>query len=172
MDLSTALAAYDRVSLNLDKLDRIWHRMQELLPDGPFISAGNEDEVTYDQLGESWSAIAASLPAIDGWRLQADIIPFSAIGQARLDYMEIGEQEGLRAFESTVQAPGTEALRYRQKLARARQGLVRGRGAELVRSVDELLGPVWSCDLAGPRLGRVGASGVKRWGVSTSTIGC
>ncbi|QDN74974.1 hypothetical protein FNV64_04285 [Streptomyces sp. S1A1-7] len=34
------------------------------------------------------------------------------------------------------------------------------------------LGPVWSCDLVGPRPGRVGGLGVKRWGVSTSTFGC
>ncbi|MDV9197022.1 hypothetical protein R6M67_17070, partial [Streptomyces sp. Wh19] len=34
------------------------------------------------------------------------------------------------------------------------------------------LGPVWSCDLVGPRPGRVGGLGVKRWGVSTSTFRC
>jgi hypothetical protein len=47
MDLSAALATYDRVALNLDKLDRVWKRMEELLPDGPFLGAGSDDDVTY-----------------------------------------------------------------------------------------------------------------------------
>jgi hypothetical protein len=29
MDLSAALAAYDRVALNLEKLDRVWKRMED-----------------------------------------------------------------------------------------------------------------------------------------------
>lgn len=42
--------------------------------------------------------------------------------------------------------------------------------SRLLQAVD--LGPVWSCDLVGPRPGRVGVLGVERWGVSTSTFGC
>jgi hypothetical protein len=38
----------------------------ELLPDGPFIGAGSDDDVIYAQLGEQWTTIANSLPAIDG----------------------------------------------------------------------------------------------------------
>lgn len=142
MDLSAALATYDRVALNLDKLDRVWQRMEELLPDGPFIGIGSDDDVTYAQLGEQWTTIANSLPAIDGWKLEAEIIGYAAIGQSRLDYREIDEPEGLRAFDAHIAAPRTEAFRYRQKLARARQQLVRRRSEELVRTVDELLRPV------------------------------
>ncbi len=142
MDLSAALATYDRVSLNLDKLDRVWQQMGELLPRGLFIGSGDPDEVTYDELGEAWKEIAASLPAIDGWRLDATVFGYAAIGQARVDYMDIGEQDGLNAFDAQVAAPGTEALRYRQKLARARQRLVRRRGTDLVRIVDDLLASV------------------------------
>lgn len=141
MDLSAALAAYDRVALNLDKLDRVWQRMEELLPGGPFIGTGNDD-VIYAQLGEQWTTIANGLPAIDGWRLQAEIVEYAAIGQSRLDYLDIDEPDGLRAFDANVTAPGTEAFRYRQKLARARQQLVRTRGEELVRVIDDLLVPV------------------------------
>ena len=139
MDLSAALAAYDRVALNLDKLDRVWQRMMELLPDGPFIGTGSDDDVTYAQLGEQWTTIAGSLPAIDGWKLEAEIVGYGAIGQARLEYLEVDEPEGLRAFDAHVAAPGTEAFRYRQKLGRARQQLVRRRAEELVRVVDESL---------------------------------
>jgi hypothetical protein len=142
MELSAALAAYDRVALNLDKLDRVWQRMQDLLPEGPFIPTGSDDEVTYTELGESWTKIAASLPSIDGWRLQAEIIGYAAIGHARLEYLEIKEPLSLHAFETQIAAPGTEGLRYRQRLARARQRLVRQRAAELVRLIDELLSSV------------------------------
>ena len=126
-------------ALNLDKLDRVWQRMEELLPNGPFIGTGSDDDVIYAQLGEQWTTISSSLPAIDGWKLEAEIVGYAAIGQARLEYLELDEPEGLRAFDAHAAAPGTEAFRYRQKLARARQQLVRTRCENLVRSVDELL---------------------------------
>lgn len=68
MDLSAALAEYDRVALNLEKLDRIWKRMEELLPDGPFLGEGSDDHAVHTQLGEQWATISRSLPAINGWR--------------------------------------------------------------------------------------------------------
>ncbi|MEU0478684.1 hypothetical protein ABZ260_05770 [Streptosporangium sp. NPDC006013] len=139
MDLSSALTAYDRVALNLDKLDRVWQRMRALVPEGAYIDAGSDDCILYGELAESWMTIAKSLPAIGGWRLEAAIIDYTAIGQTRLDYLELGEQEGLFAFEEQVGAPATEAARYRHKLARARQKLVRQRAAELVQTVDQLL---------------------------------
>jgi hypothetical protein len=142
MDLSEALAAYDRVALNLDKLDRVWQRMQALIPDGAFIDGGSEYSVTYSQLAESWNSIAASLPAIDGWRLDATIVDYAAIGQTRVGFDEAGEWELEVAFKAEIFAPKTEALRYRKKLARARQVLVRRRAEELVRTVDRLLASV------------------------------
>jgi Restriction endonuclease len=142
MDLSAALTAYDRAALNLDKLDRVWKRMEELLPEGLFIGIGSDDDVTYAHLGEQWTTIANGLPAIDGWKLEAEIVGYADVGQSRVDYVEIGEPEGLWAFDAHVAAPRTEAFKYRQKLTRARQKLVRGRGEELVRTVDELLRPV------------------------------
>lgn len=142
MDLAAALAAYDRVALNLDKLDRVWQRMEDILPTGPFIGVGSADAVTYGQLGESWTAIAASLPAIDGWRMEAEIIGYADIGQIRIDYMDIGEPDALIQFEARVAAPRTEAIKYRYKLAGARQRLVRQRSTELVGIIDQLLVPV------------------------------
>ncbi|MGM1061367.1 restriction endonuclease [Saccharothrix sp. Mg75] len=142
MDLSAALEVYDRVALNLDKLDRVWQRMRDLVPEGPFLAGGSDDEVLYGELAQSWKDIAASLPAIDGWRLEVEVVDYGAIGQARVDYLEIDEPLGLHAFEAQVAAPGTEAARYRQRLARARQRLVRKRAADLVREVDGLLEPV------------------------------
>jgi hypothetical protein len=142
MDLSAALAAYDRVALNLAKLDSVWRRMEELLPGGSFLGAGSVDDVAYAELGEQWTAIANSLPTIHGWKLEAQIADYAAIGQARLEYLDNDDPEGLRAFEARVAAPRTEAYRYRQKIARARQRLVRTRSEELVRTIDELLVPV------------------------------
>lgn len=142
VDLPAALAAYDKVALNLDKLDRVWQRMQAMLPSGPFIGTASPDAVAYAELGEAWTTIAASLPAIDGWRIEAEIMDYADIGQIRLDYMDIDEPGGLMGFEARLEAPGTEALKYRHKLARARQLLVRQRSGELVSRVDELLVPV------------------------------
>lgn len=137
MDLEAALSTYDRVALNLDKLDRVWRQMQDLLPDGPFLSDGSsEDEITYHQLAESWARIAASLPAIDGWRITAEVLDYGGIGQARVDYLEIDEPQSLFAFEAAVSAPGTQSAIYRHKLLRARQLLVRQRAQELVSTID------------------------------------
>ncbi|MFI9009909.1 hypothetical protein ACIGNX_22020 [Actinosynnema sp. NPDC053489] len=80
MDLSEALEVYDRVALNLDKLDRVWNRIQDLLPEGMFLVGGEDEQIRYDELARLWREIAASLPAIDGWRLEADVIDYAAIG--------------------------------------------------------------------------------------------
>lgn len=111
MDLPAALAAYDRVAQNLEKLDRLWIRMSELLPDGPFLGAGSDDELAYTQLGEEWAVVASSLPAIKGWKLEAEIFDYASIGQARLGYLDIGEHEQLRAFDARVSAPQVEPPR-------------------------------------------------------------
>ena len=141
-DLSDALAIYDRVALNLDKLDRVWERMQALVPDGAYLDEGSEDSVTYRHLAESWTSIAASLPAVDEWRLKATIVDYATIGQTRIDLMHVSAVEDEVAFNAAVNAPRTEALRYRKQLARARQRLVRERSEELIQIVDRLLAPV------------------------------
>ena len=142
MALADALATYDRVALNLDKLDRVWEQLAELMPDGPFLGTGSDDEVRYTALAESWAAIATSLPAINGWRITAKIVDYAAIGQTRLDYLDIDEPAALRQFDATVHAPGTEAKIYRNKLTRARQELVRERAQQLLAIVDEALAGV------------------------------
>ncbi|MFI5959784.1 restriction endonuclease [Cryptosporangium sp. NPDC051539] len=142
MELAAALATYDRVALNLDKLDRVWQRMVQLVPGGPFLGTGSPDEVEYAALAERWAALAASLPAIRGHVLRAAVIDYAAIGQARLDYLDLGEPLSGHNFEAQVHAPGTEAARYRQRLDRARQELVQKRAAQLVQTVDELLDDV------------------------------
>jgi hypothetical protein len=143
MDLEAALATYDRVALNLDKLDRVWTRIEALLPSGPFLSDGtSDDEITYQQLAEDWTKIAASLPPIDGWQITAEVVDYGGIGEARLDYLEIDEPQGLRAYEATISAPSAQAAVYRQKLLRARRLLVRQRGQELVSIIDKALAVV------------------------------
>jgi hypothetical protein len=140
-DLSDALAIYDRVALNLDKLDRVWERMQALVPDGAYLDEGSEDSVTYRHLTESWTSIAASLPAVDEWRLKATTVDYVALGQTRIDLMHVSTVEDEVAFNAAVNAPRTEALKYRKQLARARQRLVRERSEELIQIVDRLLAP-------------------------------
>lgn len=144
MDLSAALATYDRVSLNLDKLDRLWQQMCERLRwCGPF-GDDHPDALMYAQLCESWVEIAASLPAIDGWRLSVKPLEWAVIQRHRLGSMATDEDGSLIMLPSNQgeALPGTEAAKYRQKLARARQRLVRQRGADLVGIVDGLLASV------------------------------
>jgi hypothetical protein len=139
MALADVLATYDRVALNLDKLDRVWQQMVAVLPDGPFLGEGSPDEDQYQHLAETWARLRDSLPAINGWRITAEVVDFAEVGQARLDYLDIDEPEGLRAFDNSVHRPGAEARMYRRKLMRARQELVRQRAEELVKIIDAAL---------------------------------
>ncbi|MEV8504300.1 restriction endonuclease [Actinoplanes sp. NPDC051475] len=146
MALADALATYDRVALNLDKLDRVWDQMVALIPDGPFMGAGSPDEDLYQELAETWEELASSLPAINGWQITAKIVDYAAIGQIRLDYLDIAEPPAIPAFNRTVHAPGAQAKTYRRKLMRARQELVRQRAEELVATIDAALAAVPTAD--------------------------
>lgn len=140
MDLQAALGTYDHVALNLDKLDRVWEQMLALVASGPFLSSGvNRNEIGYQQLAESWTRIARSLPAIGGWRISANVIDYSDIWQARAYYYRTNDPQGSLAFEASVSAPATQSAIYRNKLLRARRLLVRQRAQELVSIIDNTL---------------------------------
>lgn len=147
MDLSTALTTYDRVSLNLDKLDRVWQQMWELSRACESKSDDHPDAIAYAQLRVSWMEIAASLPSIDGWRLQAEPLEWNAMARERMRFKqdEAGSQLAsllLDKRSEVERAPESEALKYRQKVTYARQRLVRRRGEELVKVIDDLLASV------------------------------
>jgi len=91
-DMAVALEQFDRVAANLEKLEAIWERLCEETPDQV---AFGLDTPERDDLVRSFSRVAGQLPAISGFRVEAEPLGADGIAQTRLDYWDIGEPEGL-----------------------------------------------------------------------------
>ena len=62
-DLQDALAIFAKVEANLDKLDGVWNRIRDLMPDGP---AYGMDAPEWRQLRLAWTELCTGIPPIDG----------------------------------------------------------------------------------------------------------
>jgi hypothetical protein len=96
------LAAMDRTSANLERLQAIWDRAAPTLPSGPALGSDNE----YEDLARAWKDLLSGLPRIDGWTITAPLPATDEIGQAFLDYQEIGESP-VGVWDAT-EAPGRD----------------------------------------------------------------
>lgn len=133
LTLDELLAAMDRTSANLERLQAIWDRAAPMLPTGPALGSDNE----YEDLARAWKDLLSGLPRIDGWTITAPLPAMDEIGQAYLDYQEIGEPPvGVR---DATEAPGRDLAEYRHRLNRARRRAARERIQELTTTVDTLL---------------------------------
>src|SRR5713226_6149569 len=87
--LNTALQQFEAAEANLEKLDKLWKQIEALLGSGPAFRSPPE----YEELCFAFCRILPSLPAIDGFRVEDQLNDYDAIGQMRLDALEIGEVE-------------------------------------------------------------------------------
>jgi hypothetical protein len=133
VNLDDLLQAMDRAAANLAKLDALWERAWPMIPTGP--SRGSPRE--YDDLRRSWSSLLPGLPPIDGWRVTVELPDADGIGQAYIDYLEIGEP----AFPvmDAAEEPGRALDEYRFRLAQARRRAIRERLQELTFTINDLL---------------------------------
>jgi hypothetical protein len=147
MNLDTALQQFDTVEANLRRLEAIWEQMCDLIPGGfgaPAFSDGSDpDSQRYRELLRAYEAIAAALPSIGDCVIAAVPWDLNAIGQARLDALEIDEFEAKLSVEEGVRAPGREIEEYRARLHQARRDLVR---EELIRLIGEMNGVLAGLD--------------------------
>jgi hypothetical protein len=133
--LDAALRQIEATEANLEKLDKLWDQIQSHLPSGPAFGSPPE----YDELCLAFRRILPSLPAIDGFRVEDRLLDYDAVGQMRLDALELGEFEAQMSVENTVEKQGRHLREYRFKLQAKRRELVRGRMLKLIDDVDELL---------------------------------
>ncbi len=130
--LDTALRQFEACEANLLKLERLWKKIESLIPSGIAFGAPPE----YEQVCREFRAILEHLPAIDGWRLTDTILDYNAIGQWRLDAREIDEIGAQVAAEEAIGAPGRDLAEYRFRFDRKRRELVRGAVTTLMDQID------------------------------------
>lgn len=146
--LASALAQFDRVAANLDKLESIWKQLSNLTPDNVVFGL---DTPVLENLVRAFVRIAEQLPAIDGFQITAKPMSQDEIAQSRLDAWEIGEIEAKVFVERAIEEPGRELAKYRFKIDRARSSLVRNHVLDVMDKIDTVIGDV------------VASEGVGRW---------
>lgn len=120
----------DRTAANLAKLEAVWKRAEPLIPSGP---ARGTDPLFYD-LQRAWNDLLPGLPPIDGWTISESLPDPDGIGQAYIDYLDIGEIPV--SVDEAADQPARDIAEYRHRLNRARQRATRERLRQLVVDVD------------------------------------
>lgn len=138
MELDSLLTTFDKVAVNLDKLDRVWERAKPFMPDSPQFGSAPE----YQTLSRAWDDLLPGLPPIDGWRITEGLPDVDSLGQMFLDYAEIGVfPKGALAIASL---PEEDLSKYRHFLDRARRRAIASRLTILTERITELIREVVS----------------------------
>jgi hypothetical protein len=137
VSLEQALRAFEIAEANLSKLDRLWQRILEAMPEG--ISFGEDPD--YADLCRAFDDVAGELPAIGTSRLEYSLYGVDEIAQMRLDAEEIKLEAPTARItvEEEISSVAGALREYRYRLNRARRQLVRGRVQELIDSADALV---------------------------------
>ncbi len=135
-DLDGALRQFEATESNLKKLERLWNDIEKHIPSGPAFGSPPE----YEELCLAFRRILPALPAIDGFRVDDQLHDYDAVGQMRLDALEIGEIEAQISVENCLGEQGRLLREYRFELQAKRRELVRDRLCSLLDEVDESLG--------------------------------
>jgi hypothetical protein len=133
--LEAALQQFEATEANLEKLEKLWKKISRHLPSGPAFGAPPE----YDELCLAFRGILPALPAIGGVRVEDRLYDYDAVGQMRLDALEVGEIEAQVSIENALEEQGKTLRAYRFLLSAKRRQLVRDRMLTLIDEVDELL---------------------------------
>lgn len=137
--LDAALQQFEATEANLARLNSLWGRIQTLLSDGPAFGSPPE----YDELLLAFRRILPSLPAIEGFRVEDHSYEYDAVGQMRVDALELGGIEAELATHSALTEQGRQLREYGFRLQSARRQLVRDRILSLMDEIDELLSELW-----------------------------
>ncbi len=138
MELDCLLTTFDKVAVNLEKLERVWERAKPFVPDGPQFGSAPE----YQTLSRAWDDLLAGLLPIDGWRITEGLPDVDSLGQMFLDYAEAGIfPKGAWAIASQ---PEEDLSRYRHFLDRARRRAIASRLTVLTERITELIREVVS----------------------------
>jgi hypothetical protein len=138
MELDSLLTTFDKVAVNLEKLERVWERAKPYVPDGPRLGSVPE----YQSLTRAWDDLLPGLPPLDGWRITEGLPDIDALGQMFLDYGEIGELP--RGAWAMANQPEEDLSKYRHLLDRARRRTIASRLTMLTERITALIRDVMS----------------------------
>lgn len=136
MNLDQLLGVFDRAAANLGKLEAVWKRAYPLLPTGP--ASGSVPE--YDDLARAWTDLLSGLPLIDEWRITDELPDMNALGQAFIDYADIG-MPPFPVYEA-IEKPDRDIAEYRYRLHRARRRATQQRLQTLIDEVETALSTI------------------------------
>lgn len=137
-DLNHALKQFEAVQANIAKLERLWDDLETMLPTGRGIGI-NGDPVEYRRLARSYRHIAAQMPAIDGFRLNAEIMDPDDIMTSGIDLAEVGELQDTYTFLRSLVKPGDCLAEYKHRAEMKRRELARDTVRQFADAVLQLL---------------------------------
>src|SRR5699024_7358330 len=138
MDLNHVLTTFDKVAVNLEKLEKIWERASPYVPDGPYLCSIPE----YNNLARSWDDLLPGLLPIEGWSITESLPDINALGQMFIDYGQIGELP--HSAWAEAERPGEDLAKYRYLLDKARRKVIASRLTELSDRISRLISEVLS----------------------------
>jgi hypothetical protein len=133
--LTDALRHLEVVEANLVKLERLWREIRGMIGNGPAFGSTPE----YEDMCRSYDVILPYLTKIDGWKPSAVPWDFDAIGQSRLDALNIDEIGAIVAIENEIEKPGAELRQYRFLLNQKRRQVTREAMLQLIDAIDAII---------------------------------
>lgn len=138
MDLDQALGEFDAAETTLRRLETVWQRLSELVPQGIAFVGDSPEGIEYEDLRRAFRDLVDGLPTIGGWTITDFPLELDEVAQNRLDAQDIGEIEAIVSVEQGVTAPGEAIREYRFRFNRARRSLVRQRAQQLLGEIAAL----------------------------------
>ncbi len=136
MDLNQAITDFDAAETTLRRLESVWERLSDLVPQGIAFVGDSPEGVEYEDLCRAFRDLAGGLPPTDGFRIDVLPMPLDEIAQNRLDAQDIGYIEAITDVEAGIAQPGEAIREYRFRFNRARRRVARDRLLELITEVE------------------------------------
>ena len=118
LQLNDALKEFEATEANLDKLDKLWKQMAELLPSATSGVSGPSDEDVYKDIERKFENIRKIMPKIDGFELANKIQPCDSILPTMLEYVDLGEPLADLAYHQTLREQGDNSAATAARLSR------------------------------------------------------
>jgi hypothetical protein len=138
VDLNQAIGDFDAAETTLRRLEAVWDRLTALVPSDIVFFGDSPEAIEYEDLSRAFRDLAAGLPPIDGYRVEATPIPLNSIAHHRIDAKEVGF-EAFTDVEAGIAQPGEQIREYRFRFNRARRKVARDRILELIAEIDSRL---------------------------------